>query len=98
MVTFETFKESLKNNEPPDNLPVLLKAMWFEGKGDWHSAHELAQDVNTRDGSWIHAYLHRKEGDIGNAGYWYSRAGRSMPTHSLNAEWEFITRELLNAN
>ena len=96
MVTFEVFKQSLKENNPPSDLPVLVKAMWFEGKGDWHTAHELAQDVNTRDGSWIHAYLHRKEGDLGNAGYWYSRAGRSMPTHPLETEWEFITRELLN--
>ncbi|MEJ1240689.1 hypothetical protein WBG78_21270 [Chryseolinea sp. T2] len=95
MVTFESFKQSLKESNPPSSLPVLLKAMWFEGKGDWHTAHELAQDVHTREGSWIHAYLHRKEGDVGNAGYWYSRAGRSMPTQSLEKEWESITRELL---
>lgn len=95
MATFEAFTESLKDNNPPASLSVLLKAMWFDGKGDWHLAHELAQEVATREGSWVHAYLHRKEGDRGNAGYWYNRAGRSMPTHSLEAEWESITRELL---
>jgi hypothetical protein len=96
MVTFEVFKESLKDSNPPADLSTLLKAMWFDGKGDWHLAHQLAQDVNTKDGSWIHAYLHRKEGDLGNAGYWYSRAGRTMPGNSLEAEWESITRALLN--
>lgn len=98
MVTFETFKESLKEGNPPADLSSLLKAMWYDGKGDWHTAHELAQEVNTRDGSWVHAYLHRKEGDHGNAGYWYHRAGKMMPIHSLETEWESITRELLKGH
>lgn len=95
MLNYQAFKESLRQNAPPEGLTPLLEAMWHDGKGDWHAAHEVAQDVHTRDGSWIHAYLHRKEGDLGNAGYWYSRAGRSMPAVSLDAEWESITRELL---
>ena len=95
MVNYDAFKKSLSAQEPPSGLSVLLKAMWYDGKGDWHRAHELAQDVHSREGSWIHAYLHRKEGDLGNAGYWYSRAGKSMPGSSLEAEWEFITHELL---
>ena len=94
-MNYEDFKKSLEDKNPPSDLSPLLKALWHDGRGDWHSAHELAQDVHTRDGSWIHAYLHRKEGDLGNAGYWYSRAGKSMPTLSLEAEWESISRELL---
>ena len=96
MVNYEVFKKSLSDPNPPANLKPILKAMWYDGKGDWRSAHELAQDVHTRDGSWIHAYLHRKEGDLGNAGYWYNRAGRTMPTSNLETEWESITRELLS--
>jgi hypothetical protein len=94
-VNYEDFKKSLGDKDPPPNLSPLLKALWHDGRGDWHSAHELAQDVHTRDGSWIHAYLHRKEGDLSNAGYWYSRAGKSVPSQSLEAEWESISRELL---
>ena len=94
-MNYEDFKKSLEDKNPPSDLSPLLKALWHDGRGDWHSAHELAQDVHTRDGSWIHAYLHRKEGDLGNASYWYSRAGKSMPTLSLEAEWESISRELL---
>jgi hypothetical protein len=95
MLSYDAFKKSLSTHEPPSGLPILLKAMWYDGKGDWHTAHELAQDVHSREGSWIHAYLHRKEGDLGNAGYWYNRAGKNMPASSLEAEWEFITHELL---
>ena len=94
-MNYDTFKKSLGDISPPTQLNVPLQAMWHDGKGDWHSAHALAQDLHTRDGSWIHAYLHRKEGDLGNAGYWYSRAGKGMPTSSIDVEWESITRELL---
>lgn len=95
MLSYQAFRESLTQNDPPQQLTPLLKAMWYDGNGDWHAAHEVAQEIHTRDGSWIHAYLHRKEGDLGNAGYWYSRAGRSIPTVGLEAEWESIARELL---
>ena len=95
MNRYEDFHQSLSNQSPPSQLSPLLAALWHDKKGDWHTAHELAQDVNTTDGSWIHAYLHRKEGDNGNASYWYHRAGRTMPTHSLDTEWENIVRELL---
>ena len=93
-MTFEDFKNSLTQTNPP---PVnnLLKALWFEGKGDWESAHNIAQDIHNNDGSWIHAYLHRVEGDLGNASYWYSRANRKMPTSSLKDEWSVIVKELL---
>lgn len=76
-------------------MEPLLQALWFDGKGDWESSHNIAQNINTSEGSWVHAYLHRKEGDLGNASYWYSRAGRSMPKHSLEEEWGQIAKALL---
>lgn len=93
-MTFEDFKKSLTQTNPPA-VSDLLKALWFEGKGDWESAHNIAQDIHNNDGSWIHAYLHRVEGDLGNASYWYSRANRKMPTSSLKDEWSAIVKELL---
>jgi hypothetical protein len=94
-VTIEEFKSSLKDNNPPENFSGLLVSLWYDAKGDWNKAHETAQDIMTNDGSWIHAYLHRKEGDLSNASYWYSRAGRKDSTASLDQEWEQILRELL---
>jgi hypothetical protein len=94
-MTFSEFKQSLMQASPPGNLNILLKAMWYDGKEDWESAHNLAQEVNTNDGSWVHAYLHRKEGDTGNAQYWYHRAKRNMPSYSSQQEWEAISKELL---
>ncbi len=78
-------------------LSAPLSALWRDGKGDWEGAHLDAQGDGGRDGSWVHAYLHRKEGDLGNAGYWYSRAGQSMPAKSvtLETEWAEIVRALL---
>ncbi len=72
-----------------------LLALWWDGKGDWQKAHEIAQDVPGAEGAWVHAYLHRKEGDEGNAAYWYRRAGRTMQQGDLRDEWEEIVRELL---
>jgi hypothetical protein len=72
-----------------------LLALWWDAKGDWEKAHEIAQDVAGADGAWVHAYLHRKEGDVGNAGYWYRRAGRDVARGGLRVEWEGIVRELL---
>jgi len=94
-MTLQEFKSSLKNTAPPNELTPLLKALWYDGKNNWEMAHTIAQDVSSNDGSWVHGYLHRKEGDAGNASYWYSRAGRKMPEVSLNEEWEDIVRELL---
>lgn len=76
-------------------MTTLLKALWHDARGEWDKAHDLAQNVNTPDGSWIHAYLHRKEGDRSNAQYWYNRAKRNMPDYSLEQEWEELVRELL---
>lgn len=97
MITIEEFKATLNNAHPPINLSPSLKALWHDGKGDWESSHNIAQDIHSREGSWIHAYLHRKEGDIGNASYWYSKAGRTMPKISLQDEWQSIVQELLKA-
>jgi hypothetical protein len=72
-----------------------LLALWWDGRGDWAKAHEIAQDVAGVDGAWVHAYLHRKEGDVGNAGYWYRRAGRDVARGDLTSEWEAIVREML---
>jgi len=94
-MTFEDFKNSLSGATPPQQLNSLLQALWYEGKGDWQAAHNIAQDIHSNDGSWIHAYLHRVEGDLGNASYWYSRANRKMPSATLKEEWRAIAEELL---
>lgn len=95
ITTLPEFKNSLTQQQPPP-VAVLLQAMWYEAKGDWEMAHTLAQDVHTTDGSWIHAYLHRVEGDNSNAQYWYHRANRKMSKKPLTEEWDDIVRELLN--
>ena len=74
-----------------------VKALWYDQQGDWDMAHNVSQDIHDQNGSWIHAYLHRKEGDIWNADYWYRRAGRKRPDSSLEEEWEEICRALLEA-
>lgn len=96
-MSFEDLQQSVKTDaEPPAGLSLPLQALWYDAKGDWEAAHGCAQDDPSRDGSWLHAYLHRKEGDLGNAGYWYSRANKPMPARSvtLDAEWEQIARAL----
>lgn len=94
-MTLEKFTSSLKEQSPPSGLSQSLQAMWHDGKNDWESAHNIAQDLASAEGSWIHAYLHRKEGDEGNAAYWYRRAGRQMPRISLTEEWKQIVSALL---
>lgn len=94
-MTLVEFKNSLNQHQPPP-VAVLLQALWYAAKGDWEKSHELAQDVNTPDGSWVHAYLHRKEGDQFNAKYWYSRANQKMPDYSLEKEWEEIVKTMLS--
>jgi hypothetical protein len=79
----------------PDAAPPLVRALWHDATGDWDAAHAVAQDVETAEGAWVHAYLHRKEGDIGNAGYWYRRAGKPPADGSLDEEWRQIAAALL---
>jgi hypothetical protein len=71
---------------------TLLEALELDQKGEWERAHTLAQQVDNPDGYWLHAYLHRKEGDPGNAGYWYRRAGKPVAEDSLESEWERLHR------
>lgn len=94
-MTFEAFKASLSDDHPaPDSSPPLI-ALWHDGKGDWTVAHEIAQAIPDWKGSWVHAYLHRKEGDLANASYWYSRAGKQVSKASLEEEWEAIASALV---
>lgn len=95
MVKFEAFMKSVESGETPVGLDEALLSLWWDGRGDWERAHELAQSAGTRAGDWVHAYLHRKEGDEGNAGYWYSRGGKPPFNGSLEQEWVAMVRELL---
>lgn len=95
MMTLEGFKASLLRSDPPEDIPALLQAIWYDGKEQWDKAHEIAQDISTADGAWVHAYLHRKEGDEGNAAYWYRRAGKVMPGIPIEQEWDQIAKALL---
>lgn len=90
-----SFKKTLSANEPSVSTTVYLKALWHDAKGDWDRAHQLVQDLADKNASWVHAYLHRKEGDIWNADYWYSKAGKKRPSCSLNEEWEQLAQALL---
>lgn len=92
---YEQFIGSLQEQAPPQQLSPLLQALWYDGKEDWERSHNVAQDINDRNGSWIHAYLHRKEGDLSNARYWYHKAGKSEPNVSLKEEWKMLVRAFL---
>ncbi|MCC6718154.1 MAG: hypothetical protein IT555_09725 [Acetobacteraceae bacterium] len=94
-MTPDAFEASLSADAPPDGLAPAVQGLWWDGKGDWGRAHQCAQDQDDRTGAAVHAYLHRKEGDLANAGYWYARAGRSMPAGTLAAEWRGLVDELL---
>jgi hypothetical protein len=90
------FKKSLAFEKPPQNIRDLAKALWFDAKGNWEKAHEIAQiDQGNYVYDRIHAYLHRKEGDIFNAKYWYRRINVPFPTESLEEEWERLVEEYL---
>ena|SRR5689334_2691989 len=94
-MTLEQFRATLELASAPERLSPALKAMWEDAKGRWQAAHHIAQDIDDQTGSWIHAYLHRKEGDLGNAGYWYRRAGRAVAQDALDEEWARIVLSLL---
>ena len=89
------FRASLDKSAPPHGLSLALQALWQDGRDDFNAAHELAQRDEGGDGDWVHAYLHRKEGDASNAAYWYRRAQRPVCHESLKAEWETIAAALL---
>ena len=94
-MTLSEFRATLKETAPPDVSPPLV-ALWHDARGDWEMAHRVAQDVNDRSGAWVHAYLHRKEGEIDNARYWYGQADKPAATDSLEAEWDRIASGLLD--
>lgn len=89
------FRTSVAGAEPPAGLDAALQALWHVAKGNWDKAHEVAQTQEDMTGAWVHAYLHRVEGDESNAGYWYRRAGKPHATMPLPQEWEQIARALL---
>lgn len=91
---FSVFKQSVEGTTPSDSLSPALRALWYAAKGDWERAHELAQSDPSQEGSWVHAYLHRVEGDLSNAGYWYRLAGKEKPDSSLDDEWTEIAKAL----
>jgi hypothetical protein len=95
VVKMAEFKASLSGAAPVPQSDAPLAALWWAAKGGWDAAHKLVQDEATRDAAWVHAYLHRVEGDLGNAGYWYRRAAKPVATGSLETEWERIAAQLL---
>jgi hypothetical protein len=97
VVNMAEFKASLSGAAPASQLDAPLAALWWAAKGGWDAAHKLVQDEASADAAWVHAYLHRVEGDSANAGYWYRQAGKPVATGSLEAEWERITSVLLGS-
>ena len=94
----EEFRTAAMAGEESPAWSGALRGLARDARGAWEHAHEAAQDDTSDDGSWVHAYLHRKEGDLPNADYWYRRAGRRRPESSLEEEWEAIARALLAAS
>jgi hypothetical protein len=94
---FDQFERSLAGTTPPRGIGGLLQALWHDARGDWDRAHTLAQKDTGRAAAAVHAYLHRKEGDLGNADYWYQRAARTRPATRLATEWNALVRELLES-
>ena len=90
------FRASLSDQAPPPEFAAPLAALWWAGRHDWNAAHQIVQDENDTDSAWVHAFLHRVEGDLGNAGYWYRRAGRPVATGAVEAEWEQIVAALIS--
>jgi hypothetical protein len=88
-------RATLSDAAPAPDLAPPLQALWWAAKGAWDKAHTIVQDEDTADAAWVHAYLHRVEGDLGNAGYWYRRAGKPTATDSLDVEWERIVSALI---
>jgi hypothetical protein len=95
-MNMKEFRGSLSQDEPPNGLSLALTGLWWDAKGDWTKAHESAQQDEGPSGAWVHAYLHRKEGDNSNAAYWYGRAKTPPSLSPLQDEWEEIVGSLLS--
>lgn len=94
-MTFDEFQASLNSDSPPQGLGRALQALWYDAKGNWAEAHRLAQEEENATGAWVHAYLHRVEGDPSNAAYWYRRANKPVSDASLADEWRDLVTALL---
>jgi hypothetical protein len=94
-MTVDEFMASLKQDGPPDGIAAPLAALWWDAKGEWATAHGMVDDLSSRDGMAVHAYLHRKEGVQWNADYWYGRAGRKFHRSTLEEEWEALVEAML---
>jgi hypothetical protein len=91
------FRESVSASAPPADAPPALRALWWAAKGDWEKAHTIVMNDESAEAAWVHAYLHRVEGDLPNAGYWYRTAGKPVEQGPLEAEWNAIVAALLAA-
>ena len=89
------FRDSVKHQFPPEGLPAPLAALWWDAKGDWTQAHGIVDELESSEGMAVHAYLHRKEGSLANADYWYARAGRNFHRTGLEEEWQALVAGLL---
>lgn len=94
-LTYDEFILTIENDELPPNLPLYLQALWYDAKGDWHKAHSLIDSLDDKNAYLVHAFLHRKEGDLNNANYWYTQAHTRLPQISLQEEWKKLTMDLL---
>ncbi len=97
-VHYAEFEATLKKSQPQESWPVALQALWWDAKGAWNTAHNLVDHQETTMGMWVHAYLHRKEGDEWNAGYWYRRAGKPFCKLSLAEEWRQLVKAVITGN
>jgi hypothetical protein len=86
-MNLQSFTDTITSPTPPSGLSVYLEALWYDANGEWNKAHDLIDDHEDKDAAWLHAYLHRKEGDIFNADYWYRKAGKIRPAIGLDEEW-----------
>jgi hypothetical protein len=91
------FQSTTSESAPPDNLSVPLEGLWWAAKGDWDRAHKIVQQDDGANAAWVHAYLHRVEGDLPNARYWYHQATQPVANGPLEAEWDVIAQSLLSA-
>src|SRR5213592_2128429 len=96
-MTPATLAASVSKPVPPDSLAPPLQALWWAAKGDWDKAHKIVMEEDGAEAAWVHAYLHRVEGDLPNARYWYRTAAKPVATGTLEDEWNAIAAELLGA-